>query len=289
MSQRRSFFLRKLLSQNAKEMAETVEPLAIFNFDNIGINVAASGRYEAQVLEMLARDIFPRLSDHSMCFDIGANIGNHSVFFANHFKQVFAFEPNPRVFKLLQANAMLKSNIATNDIGVSDEAGECEVGFARFNVGTASLHSKDDTEFTTTFKLERLDDFVAKSQIEALDFIKIDVERHEFQALTGATETLKKFNPVIMLEVLNDEIEDGSAKTLDLLKSLGYEHLYLPSNILNTATKGKRRFAKLLNALNVLLFGKRLTYHFQLTPPGYKLTKRNHSAVILSVEPLKSL
>ena len=36
--------------------------------------------------------------------DIGANIGNHSLFFSNYFYKVLSFEPHPKIFKVLAIN-----------------------------------------------------------------------------------------------------------------------------------------------------------------------------------------
>lgn len=44
--------------------------------------------------------------------DVGANIGNHSLVFSLHAKQVYAFEPIPAIFDLLQNN--IAQNAITN-------------------------------------------------------------------------------------------------------------------------------------------------------------------------------
>ncbi|MCP4264224.1 MAG: FkbM family methyltransferase [Candidatus Brocadiaceae bacterium] len=160
--------------------------------------------------------------------DIGANIGNHSVYLAPEFEQVYSFEPNRRTFMLLQANAMLRSNISTFNIGLSDRKETRQVVFSPTNVGAASVErdSLPENSQTASFELDRLDDLPILKNRTDIDLIKIDVEGHELEALKGAEETLKRCTPCICMEVLKSEIEDGSSKALQFLKSIGYSHFY---------------------------------------------------------------
>ena len=55
-----------------------------------------------------------------IAMDIGANIGNHALYFSDYFRWVHCFEPNPRTFKVLALNAELASNITCFNVGISD-------------------------------------------------------------------------------------------------------------------------------------------------------------------------
>lgn len=97
----------KGLSRGGRRQGLGWPPFAIFSGDFIGNEIMHQGWYEERYIRFLERYVFPCIDPHSIALDIGANIGNHSNRFANYFSQVHAFEPNQRVFYLLEANAML--------------------------------------------------------------------------------------------------------------------------------------------------------------------------------------
>lgn len=66
--------------------------------DHIGDEIFINGLYEMNLLHGLFDCVLGRFSDkflHGTCLDVGANIGNHSLFWSTRFKSVYAFEPNP--------------------------------------------------------------------------------------------------------------------------------------------------------------------------------------------------
>ena len=55
-----------------------------------------------------------------------------------------------------------------------------------------------------------------------IGLIKIDVEGHEFSALTGARQTILENRPIILFEQSESDFENGSSKVIELLRSFGY-------------------------------------------------------------------
>ena len=218
---------KHLLKSFYKKMRQHHPQLAFFNYDLIGRDVACEGYYEKNFLECLARDVFPMLKSHNICLDIGANIGNHSVFFADYFQKIYAYEPNLRPFKLLEANAMLKNNISTFDFGLSNTSKKQKIVFDPSNIGAASLvlvRGRNTDE--AVFQLKCLDKVLKPSEAQNISFMKIDVEGSELNALKGATKTIKNSKPVIALEVLESEIQNGTFATKEFLETLGYKFFY---------------------------------------------------------------
>ena len=81
----------------ARKNIEIYPQLVIFSFDHIGLSLNLEGRYEnssLMLVEEFIKNKLPNAKDKT-ALDIGANIGNHSIFFAKQFKYVYAFEPNP--------------------------------------------------------------------------------------------------------------------------------------------------------------------------------------------------
>ena len=91
--------------------------LAIFAFDRIGADISIHGIYEKEILERLKGCIFNKIdTQNSVCLDIGANIGNHTLYFAQFFKQVYSFEPHPEIFELLKFNVRKYNNVWEGNI-----------------------------------------------------------------------------------------------------------------------------------------------------------------------------
>jgi FkbM family methyltransferase len=75
--------------------------------------------------------IFSKIDTQSgTMIDIGANVGNHSVFLSKFFRQIIAFEPHPRNFLLLQANGMLTENILPINTALGSSTGSANLSYS---------------------------------------------------------------------------------------------------------------------------------------------------------------
>lgn len=94
----------------------------IMPYDSICKKIFTDGVYEKELLFGLSN-----LGDFSksIFLDIGANIGNHTLFFSNIFDQVISFEPSERNVWILKANLELNNikNVIVVPKGLSDESG----------------------------------------------------------------------------------------------------------------------------------------------------------------------
>lgn len=209
----------------AKKNIGNFPQLAILSFDHIGLLVNLDGRYEHDALDIIKEFILT--SDHidtaSYALDIGANVGNHALFFAEYFEHVFAFEPNPIAHQLLEINAVSR-NISALNYGVSDK--NCKMAFRvnASNIGGSKIvkhkHNSDDSDVINV-EVRRLDD-LDRVKDAKISMIKIDVEGHELPALQGAKNIIERNAPVILFEQGIDEIKDGSSDVIDFLRSCGY-------------------------------------------------------------------
>lgn len=141
------------------------------------------------------------------CVDVGANFGYYSLRMASLVKpsgHIYSFEPSVKFFKRLEENLALNklSNITTINAGLSDEPQNLAL-----TVGdqTASIHwvpnSSEPETGVEQISLITLDDYLEDKPITHLDFIKVDIDGHEFKFLKGAEKTINKFRPVLLLEV----------------------------------------------------------------------------------------
>ena len=214
--------LRLLLhKQSDKHIAENRRQLVVFSFDHIAHTVNLDGVYEKDDLDTFFAWLRSLNIDtnSSMAIDIGANIGNHSLYFSDYFRKVYSFEPNPRTFKVLLINAELTNNIECFNYGLSDEAKTATLSINKFNIGGATI-SETSEGILQTIELKTLD---SKKDIDNVMLIKIDVEGHEYNAINGARNVIQRDNPIIIFEQHISDFKNGESPVLILLNELGYK------------------------------------------------------------------
>ncbi|MEO5999784.1 MAG: FkbM family methyltransferase [Ferruginibacter sp.] len=171
--------------------------------------------------------------------DIGAHIGLFSAIAAKAVGsegKIYAFEPSPTTNKLLQKTVAI--NHAQNIITTFQKAVGGEVGKTTFFVSDAQA---DNANSLVKYKEDRpslhgidievttIDEFVKEQQFTKIDFIKIDVEGVEYDALKGATGTFKKFKPKSILAIHPEAVKakgDSLEGIYDLVQQLNYTALY---------------------------------------------------------------
>ena len=154
--------------------------------------------------------------------DIGANIGNHSVSLAPFFGKVHCFEVNPDILPILSHNTRNITNCQIHQFGASDKDSPIHFQTNKKNLGKGSIVTAKNSH-TSVGHVRRIDS-VLEIKTMPVGFIKIDVEGHETQVITGMAELLKEQKPIIAFELHADQIQDGIADTTELLKSLGYKN-----------------------------------------------------------------
>ena len=174
---------------------------------NIDFNIYYYGAFEKPLLFFL-RDTMNRLGSSSPLFvDIGANVGQHSLFMAAHGSQVHSFEPFEPVRAQLQRQIAANNlqTITVHPLGLSNENTQLpffaptgnNVGIGSFDAGTTSKGNVSIGEL----ELIRGDDYFASAGIERIDLMKIDVEGFEKLALEGLQQSLRSARPVIVCEL----------------------------------------------------------------------------------------
>ena len=249
----------------------------MFLGDFISRRIILDGIYEGRELEALAREVFPHLDRAGTALDIGANIGNHSCYFAAHFDRVVAFEPNPPVAAVLRANVMGRS-VEVVETGLSDRPGELNFHVNQTNLGGSRV-TADSAGMT--IRVDTLDRLAGPLGLDNVRFIKMDVERHEEQVLTGAAELLASQLPVIAMEGHYKSCRETGLRVATELDRLGYRYFY--------------RFAARRGSLVDLHYGGLRGVIPRPLRPSARLTLvsidsvagRNHKLVVASAEPLQ--
>ena len=163
-----------------------------------------------------------------VCWDLGAHYGYYSIGLAlrtGPTGQVAAFEPFPASCARLERHRQMNGLdwLRTFPWAVSDAIGQSRlITSGGETVNHLAYDGEVPTATTPTIGIRtvRLDDLVAKGDIRAPDFIKVDVEGHGHRALAGAIQTLRAKRPVILMGFHSGREVAG---TEALLEPLGYQ------------------------------------------------------------------
>lgn len=162
------------------------------------------GAYEKRQLRLIEREINLH-NRKKIVLDIGANSGNHSLFFSNIFKTVHSFEPFPLMYAKLHNNITKNklNNVVAHSVGLSNQNSALPfIPPQTNNQGTGTLEKNRILGEYESISIDVYQgDFYCKlNNIENIDLLKIDVEGHEFQVFEGLEETIKKYTPLIWFE-----------------------------------------------------------------------------------------
>ena len=184
--------------------------------DHIIRQIRNSGRFYEEEL-LAASSAYLKKGD--LVLDIGANIGNHAVFFGGVLGcKVIAFEPNPDAIDLLKANIDandLDDQIEVMEVGLGARKGKAYLSNVEGNLGATSLElgGRGKVEIRTLDSIE----LPASPRL-----LKIDVEGMELDVLKGARKTVAAHQPVICCEIATHK---NIAEVRGLLEPLGYVSL----------------------------------------------------------------
>jgi FkbM family methyltransferase len=223
----------RLATSGFNRLARTRHGLSLYNRHDayIGKSLDLTGEFSEGETDLFRQLIRPGIT----VVEAGANIGAHTVPFSRLVGErgaVHALEPQRIVFQTLCANVALNSltNVHCHHAAVGDQPGLVFIPPVNYdqpnNFGGLSLGQYQEGEQVPVITIDSL-------KLAKCDFLKIDVEGMELPAIRGATETIRKFKPVLYVE--NDRPQH-SAALIEAILGLGYKlywHLplyYSPAN-----------------------------------------------------------
>ena len=167
-----------------------------------------------------------KFSDNKKIFllDCGCNYGFYSFYTAslsdNNF--VISFEASSKTSEDFNKNLYLNNfkNVILNNLAVSDVDNN-KVSFNEsLNDWESSLsHNKFEEKKLTTINTITIDTTLRKYDLnDYFVFIKLDIEGHEFQAIKGTKNIIKKYNPIIIIE-FSKYIFENNKNSFDFLES----------------------------------------------------------------------
>lgn len=163
--------------------------------------------------------------------DVGANVGEITLVAAKRLTRgrVLAFEPMPQAFAQLSRNVALNNltGVELFNIGLFDKTGSLpmyqkqDIIFGTINEGVPSLFSTGDDPEEVRVPLRRFDDVAQECGLTRLDVMKIDVEGAELMVLRGAESLIKRFRPLIIVELCDVNLQKAGYTVGELIHYLG--------------------------------------------------------------------
>jgi len=206
------------------------------DFYGVGAQIMENGCYDPRDVDSLKSLLQCRrnhFGDGVLAIDGGANIGVHTVEWSRFMRgwgSVLAFEAQERISYALAGNLTLQNCFNARAIwsALGSECGEIsfpepdytqQSSFGSFEllprVGTENIgQSIDYSRPTSTCKLITIDSL----KLERCDLIKLDCEGMEFEALSGAVETIERCKPILFVET----IKSDKAAISKTLRDAGY-------------------------------------------------------------------
>ena len=169
--------------------------------------------------------------------DVGANIGFYSLYSATKISphgKVYAFEPSPSTFQILQENIELNQHenaIQLHCSAVSDHQGE--ILFLNSALNPESSRVVETAEIDNKTELIRipcidLDSFFDNLNSPPIKLVKIDVEGHELSVLRGMKKIATTSPGIHLILEFNwphiKQLEIDPQDIFNLLQAYGFTH-----------------------------------------------------------------
>jgi len=163
-------------------------------------------------------------------YDVGAFHGLVTLLFASRAKWVVSFEPNTRNYTRLMENLKLNhvTNCEVRKVGVGSRSETRKMAGRALTPGGASIDGEAVAQLMRSgegvvfeeISITTLDDVVFETGAAPPDFIKIDIEGWEIEALRGARKTLEVYKPTLFLEMHGQTIREKKRKVAEVVAFL---------------------------------------------------------------------
>lgn len=160
-------------------------------------------------------DLLPVIVDRTReAVDVGANVGHYAERLAALTPHVHAFEPHPRLARLL--SAFPRNKVTVRQVALSNESGKSVYlkvpkfeGAEGEGLSTVEDHHSFKVFGKVRVRTATLDELADRN----IGFVKIDVEGHELNVLAGAQRLIAKQRPTFLVEA-EERHHVGATKSL---------------------------------------------------------------------------
>ena len=186
--------------------------------DLVTQSILSSGIWEPE-----STRVVEALPEGGVFIDVGAHVGYYTLDASKRVGKsgkVVAVEPNPPTADRLRRNVSLNnaSNVSVQQVACTDTEMKLHFFQAGFeNTGSSSL-SKNNARSNQEIEVRgaRLDAIVKELDLRRIDLVKIDVEGAELQVLRGMTESLAKYRPKVIIELVEGNLKNLGASVKEV-------------------------------------------------------------------------
>ncbi|TXT26055.1 MAG: FkbM family methyltransferase [Rhodocyclaceae bacterium] len=178
--------------------------------------------------------LLPELVDPArVAIDVGANRGVWTHQLAALCPTVYAFEPNPKMFAIL--DAARPANVIASRAALSNRSGVASLNVPRSARGFSNQHASLENNWSGAMEFGVVE--VTTTRLDDLDippcgFIKIDVEGHEPAVIAGAAGLIARDRPSMLIELEERHSESSIEDSIKAVTDLGYDAFVLKNDAL---------------------------------------------------------
>lgn len=137
----------------------------------------------------------PYIENKRVAIQAGGAMGMWPYLLSRHFNEVYTFEASTENYIHLEKNLKDIKNIKHYNKALGEKNSMC----------LTKLHEKEINNAGCYYTKESVNGDIQQVKIDdviegPVDFIQLDIEGHELNAIKGAEETIEKYCPVIMVE-----------------------------------------------------------------------------------------
>jgi len=151
--------------------------------------------YQKTTNSYFLKPVLPYFKGDSVAIQAGGNCGWVTRELANYFQHVYTFEPDPLSFSCICLN-LPQGNVHKFQACLGNEHKLVDMVKDHGKHGTGADYVKISETSKTKIPVILIDDL----NLDACDFIQLDLEGYEYFALLGAEKTINKFKPILWIE-----------------------------------------------------------------------------------------
>lgn len=177
---------------------------------------------------------FPSLKRDSTVtiMDVGANIGQSSLWFAESFPnaKIFAFEPLPSVYNSLISNTKSIAGIVLHNCAIGGKSEKIRIPIIESDsIQTVQVLGLKEKILTNSVEIDvfTIDEMANKYNLPRISILKTDTEGSDLEVLKGAEAQLKQKNISYILSEVTIHQDDNQHTNLfammEYLRGFGYD------------------------------------------------------------------
>ena len=267
------------INYNNKTFSD-MNPILVDAHSEIGKQIISYGYAEKYFLDTFFNSISTSDFKDKIALDIGANIGNHSIYFSKYFKKVLSFEPVSRTFQILLLNTKFLENVEVFNFALSDTTKQSKIFVNTKSSGLSSLENTQNHVENINIKVF---DNLENIDFNLIKLVKIDVEGHEVNVLNGMKNLLKSASPVLLIEFQGPKKND----IIKLLNSLNYDKFFIVKKVGFYSKLNSRGF--LLIRFLKLILGLFFSQNFKISEISAKELLEIETEMLICTSSLSSL